>query len=183
MAIGEVILACFTDYIGLVACEEVTPGSGLFINSLPGISNDVLQAITDPQDETYIVTWNAIQFRAILAFRSRLLKEINKCLNINKLDTIECLACENKEVLALSLQYLLGSFCMTQALYNWNNSKFSTVDKQSVEDIRDYYAAEFDKELAAAVKGIDVLESDCIALDKQCRISPNGRISTQESRM
>lgn len=182
MAIGSVILGCFFDYIGIEKCEEVIPPSGLFIGDLPGITNSVIQAITDPEDGTYLNTWTKIQNRAILTFRTHLLKELNKCLQINKMDTVECLACENKELFALALQNLLGSFTMAQALYNWNLSRYSTTDKNAVQDMEAYYFTAFQTELAAAVKGIDVLNSDCIVKEKKCHIPANGRISIQQSR-
>lgn len=185
MAIGSVILACLFDYIGIERCDDpetVEPGSGLFISDLPGMTNAVIQAITDPEDETYIVTWKKIQNRAILTFRTHLLSELNKCLQINKMDTIECLACENKELFALALQNLLGSFTMIQALYNWNLSRYSTTDKKAVEDMKDYYFSQFQTELATAVQGIDILNSDCIVKENTCHVAKNGRISIQQSR-
>lgn len=183
MAIGAVILECFVDYVGIQSCEDVVPGSGLYVSNLPGISNAVIQAATDKQHGTYLVTWANIQERAILAFRNHLLNKINECYKINKMDTVECLACENKELFALALQNLLGNYVMIEALFNWNNSRFSTVDKKGCEEIRDYYFDQFVIQLASAVKGIDILQSDCIVLDNQCRITPNGRLSYQESLM
>lgn len=182
MAIGTQILACLTDYIGLKACEETQPGSGLFINDLPGISNELLQAITDYESETYLETWRQLQQEAILLFRSSLLAELNKCYQINKMPTVECIACENKELLALPLWYLLGSQVMNLALKNWNNTRFSTVDREAVEEIRDEYRARFETELANAVQGIDVEKSACLSTENDC-LQQNGRVHYRESLM
>lgn len=182
MAIGTVILECLEDYIGLISCEEVTPGSGLFINSLPGISNELLQAITDYESESYTNTWRDLQKEAILLFRSSLLAELNKCYQINKMPTVECIACANKELLALALWYLLGSTIMNAALKDWNNSRYSTVDRQSVEEIRDEYRVSFERELTVAVQGVDVEDSPCINNENKC-LQQNGRIHYRESLM
>lgn len=182
MAVGTTIIDCLKDYVGLISCEETTPGSGLFINHLPGISNELLQAITDYESETYKATWDQLQQEAILLFRSSLLAELNKCYQINKMQTVECIACENKELLALPLWYLMGSVIMNAALKSWNNSRYSTVDRETVEEIRDEYRVAFEKELANAVQGIDVEKSDCLTTEKSC-LQQNGRIHYRESLM
>ncbi len=158
------------------------PGSGLFINDLPGISNELLQAVTDYESETYLRTWQQVQQEAILLFRSSLLVELNKCYQINKMPTVECIACEHKELLALSLWYLLGSQVMNLALKNWNNTRFSTVDREAVEEIRDEYRVRFESELANAVQGIDVEKSACLNTETNC-LQQNGRIHYRESLM
>lgn len=182
MAIGVTILACLKDYVGLISCAEAEPGSGLFINNLPGISNELLQAITDYESETYKATWDQIQQEAILLFRSSLLAELNKCYQINQMQTVECIACEHKDLLALALWYLLGSTIMNTALKSWNNTRYSTIDRQAVEEIRDEYRVAFEKELANAVQGIDVEKSDCLNTEKTC-LQQNGRVHYRESLM
>jgi hypothetical protein len=180
--VGDTILTCLKDYIGLISCEVTEPGSGLFINSLPGISNELLQAITDYEAETYKATWDEIQQETILLFRSALLAELNKCYQINKMPTVECIACENKELLAVALWYLLGSMVMNTALKNWNNSRYSTIDRESVEEIRAEYRVSFERELTNAVQGIDVEKSDCLQKETTC-LQQNGRIHYRESLM
>lgn len=182
MALASTILTCLTDYIGLVSCDQPEPGSSLFINDLPGISSELIQAITDYEAETYLKTWSIIQKETILLFRSRLLTELNKCYQINKMDIVECIACENKELLAVALWYLLGSQVMNWALKNWENSRYSTVDRQAVEEIRDDYRITFEQEIANAVQGIDVEKSDCVLKDNHC-LQQNGRIHYRESLM
>lgn len=180
MATGTVILQCLTGYIGLISCDETTPGSELYINDLPGISSEVIQVITKPSDETFVATWEDIEKRGILMFRSQLMAELNKCYEVHKMDTVECLACENAELLSVALWYLLGHLVMVQALINWNVTHFTTVDRTSVEEIRDYYFNQFQVELNAAVKGIDVENSIC-AEDK-C-ITQNGTYHFRDSLM
>lgn len=182
MAVGTTILACLLDYIGLRGCGTAEPGSGLFINDLPGISSELIQEITEAEEQTYLATWNNIQRQSILMFRSQLLSQVNQCYQVNKMATIECLACENRELLSVSLWYLLGHQTMVWALNNWNNSRFSTVDRQSVEEIKDHFFNMFENELSAAVQGIDIEQSDCIENEKTC-LQQNGRIHYRDSLM
>lgn len=182
MPTGTVILACLTDFIGIKTCAETEPGSGFHVNDLPGISSEVLQVITEAEEETYLNTWNQIQKRTILMFRSMLMAQLNQCFQINKPETVECLACENKDLLSTALWYLMGQQSMVQALNNWNNSRYSTVDRQSVEEIRDYYYSQFEVELSNAVQGIDVGCSDCINNERNC-VQQNGKIHTRYSLM
>lgn len=175
MAIAQVILTCLTGYIGIRTCADDQPGSGLYINDLPGISNEVLQMVTDYESETYLQTWKEIEERTILQYRTRLMAKLNECYQINQMDTVECIACENQELLALSLWYLFGYQIMVQALLNWNNTRFTTVDRVNVEEIRDYYFAEFERELTFAVQGIDVEDSDCVNNEKEC-LQQNGKV-------
>lgn len=182
MATGTAILTCLTNYVGLQACEETEPGSSLFVNDLPGISSELVQMITEGEEETYLVTWAKIQQQAILMFRSKLLAQLNECYQINKMATVECIACENKELLSVALWYLMGFKITTWALNNWNNTRFSTVDRQSVEELGSQFYVDFEMELKNAVLGIDVENSDCIENEDSC-IQANGRIHNRESMM
>lgn len=183
MATAEVIFECLRGFIGLRSCSAAEePGSGLYINDLPGISSEVLQTITEAEEETYKITWSKIEDAAILSFRSQLMAQVNKCFQINKMATVECLACENRELLSPALWYLLGNQVMIWALYNWNNSRFSTVDQKSVEEIKDYYFSQFENELALAVQGIDIKGSECVDNEKNCIIQ-NGPVHIRYSKM
>lgn len=55
---------CLIDYIGLTGCGDSTPASGLFINSLPGISLKSIEQLADAEQKTYIGVWNDVQLRA-----------------------------------------------------------------------------------------------------------------------
>ena len=51
------MLNCFIDYIGLSYCSGVyeQPGSGLYLNSLPGISIESIDKIADSEQITYVL--------------------------------------------------------------------------------------------------------------------------------
>lgn len=58
-------MECLRDYIGLLGCKSSNPGSGLVINSLPGISLKALDMIADSEQVTYAQVWQDIQTRAL----------------------------------------------------------------------------------------------------------------------
>lgn len=58
-------MSCLTDYIGLSGCGATSPASGLFINSLPGISLKSVESLADGEQKTFIGVWDDVQVRAI----------------------------------------------------------------------------------------------------------------------
>ena len=181
MAIASTILNCLTGYVGITTCTDEEPGSGLFIDSLPGVSPEMLQAIAEPNTPDYISEWSKIEHRAILAFRSLLLAKLNECYEIHNFSTAECIACENQDVLAVALWYLFGHYVMGAALASWTNSRFSTVDRQQVEELQADYYVQFERELTNAMRGIDLCQDKCIQQNEPGCVVPNGRISFRES--
>lgn len=56
---------CFNNYVGLRQCNsEVEPVSGLFINSLGGITTEILQKISTGEQATYAQVWADVQLIA-----------------------------------------------------------------------------------------------------------------------
>jgi hypothetical protein len=55
---------CLIDYIGLTGCGTSSPVSGLFINSLPGISLKSIAQLADAEQQTYVGVWDDVQLRA-----------------------------------------------------------------------------------------------------------------------
>lgn len=70
---------CLIDYIGLTGCGASSPASGLFINSLPGISLKSIEQLADSEQQTYVGVWNDVQTRAI----KRLELNLNSLLSKN----------------------------------------------------------------------------------------------------
>lgn len=177
------ILDCLTGFIGLDGCGVTEPASGLFINSLPGITLKRVDSIADHEQVTYKGVWQDVEKRAILRFRTQLMTQLNKCYQINERETVECIACEFKELLATPLWYLLGHELMIETIYSDRVNRYTTIDKAQAEELRDYYMAEFEKEIQAAVQGIDVENSDCVNNETDCPLQQNGAIHSRESGM
>lgn len=75
---------CLIDYIGLAGCGIQTPASGLFINSLPGISLKSIAQLADEEQKTYIGVWNDVQLRAIKRLELNLVSALSKEYKIKK---------------------------------------------------------------------------------------------------
>lgn len=176
------IIECFTGFIGILGCNALTPGSGLYINSLPGVTLEMVDKIADSEQITYVGVWQEVEQRGVLRFRTALMAKLNECYQINQRATVECIACENKDLLATSLWYLLGAELMVERIFSDRINRYTTIDKQQAEELRDHFTLEFEKELGLAVQGIDVENSDCIVNETDC-LQQNGPIHYRESAM
>ena len=67
---------CLTDFIGLQGCGNVTPISGLYINDYPGMSSELLEKISSPEQASYYGFWESAQRVAY----TRLKKDIQAAL-------------------------------------------------------------------------------------------------------
>jgi hypothetical protein len=52
---------CLKDYIGLQGCTAGTPLSGLDINDYPGMSTELLEKVSTPEQASYSGFWNSTQ--------------------------------------------------------------------------------------------------------------------------
>lgn len=63
-------MECLRDYIGIKGCGATAPESGLYVNSLPGITSFLASKIADNEQITYLNVWRDVQDRAIRKFAS-----------------------------------------------------------------------------------------------------------------
>lgn len=66
-------MSCLTDYIGIKYTDAPTPVSGLYINSLPGISTEFIDAVADCEQADYLGMWEDVQDRAYLPFKTNII--------------------------------------------------------------------------------------------------------------
>lgn len=69
---------CLIDFIGLAGCGEPTPASGLFVNSLPGISLKSIEQLADAEQHTYAGVWDDVQLRATKRLQLMLVAALSK---------------------------------------------------------------------------------------------------------
>src|ERR1043165_3877055 len=69
---------CLTDYICINWCKATQPESGLYINSLPGISLKSIDATADDEQVTFLQVWNHVQSRAIRILNTAVINEFGK---------------------------------------------------------------------------------------------------------
>jgi len=158
---------CLNGYIGMSSktyIESTDPDfvhSGLFVDALPDISLNLISKLTDSEDNDLNDLWSMIEKRAILKFRTFFINAINQCYKINKVDICECIICENVTLLSTSLWYLMGAEVMFERYSSSRLNRFTTIDKPKAKELRDEFMDIFNRELAVAVAGIDIVESLC----------------------
>lgn len=156
---------CLKGYIGLSASIKVVD-SGLYLNALPGITFSSIMGIVDDEQKDYDGLMIDIEARAIPKFRTFFTRELNSCFRLSKREIVECLICENRELLAVSLWYLMGSELMVEKIRSERTNRFTTVNKKDNQELSNEFMETFFTELGVAVAGIDINSSLCIAHDE-----------------
>lgn len=155
------MLDCLVNYIGLKSCGDENPGSGQFINSLPGISLDMVAATFEREQATVKALWQEIQLEAYNRFYIDFLSEINKCHNLSPYCDYNTMICDNLQYLTLSWKYLLGSTMMQFRIYTERLNTYTTVKLAEAKELKDHYDVEYEKALKQAALLIDT--STCCA--------------------
>lgn len=156
---------CLKGYIGM--SESVGEAeSGLYLNALPGISMNSIDKIADCDQKDYEGVFKDVEQRSILKFRTLFTRELNQCFRISKRDIVECLICENRELLAVPLWYLMGAEFMLERKDSERTNKFTTVGKKGAKETYEEFMETFESELRTAVAGIDINSTPCIYHDE-----------------
>lgn len=151
------MIDCFVDSIGLQACEgETAPVSGLYLNSLPGLSIEAIDNIADSEQVTYAGVYRDVQTNALAQFNLDVRGEINKCHTVNKDCDYDELICANAELLYLAWKYLLGVHVMIVRRYSPRLNWFTTVTLEDAKELQNMYQLEYESALKAAVNLLDV---------------------------
>lgn len=154
-------MQCFINHIGLSYCAGGvydTPASGIFLNSLPGISIENIDKIADSEQVTYIGVWNDVQGFALAQFRLDVINEMRKCFQLNKTCDYDALICDNIDELTLAWKYLLGVSLMIFRLTSDRVNRWTTVDRTQAQELRDFYTVEYQKALSQGVLLMDTDE-------------------------
>lgn len=149
-------MTCLAGYVGLKICGNEISESGLFINSLPGISLESIDKIAESEQISYAGVWADVQAEAAIRFYVDVVTEITKCYSVNPYCDYEEIICDNKLKLAVAWRYLLGNQLMLFRLYTTRLNRFTTIDLDQAAQLRDFYQVEYEKALAQAVQIIDV---------------------------
>ena len=137
-----------------------TVPSGLYCDALPDISESYLtKLVTDEADVKALFA--EIENRAVLKFRTLFIRQINETHKVHNVDACSCLICENKELLATALWYLIGSEIMYTRANSSRLNTYTTIDKKKVNEMREELYAACVKELEIAVNSIDIHSSAC----------------------
>jgi hypothetical protein len=157
-------MECLIDYIGLKVCGTETSASGLFINSLPGISLESIDKIADSEQITYRGVWNDVQAEAAARFYIDVVNELTKCYTLQPYCDYEDIICDtaNMSKLSQAWRYLLGNQLMLFRLYTTRLNRFTTVDLKQAAELRDHYQVEYEKALTLAAKLVNVSICECM---------------------
>ena len=151
-------MTCFVDYIGLSLCAGAyeSPASGIYINSLPGLSMESLDKIADQEQINYLGVWDDVQANALPEFRVDVMAEIRKCYELNCDCDYDVLICENLEVLTQAWKYKLGISVLMFRINSNRLNRYTTIDIPQAKELLAYYQAEFEKMLSSSVLCMDI---------------------------
>lgn len=151
------MLSCFVDYIGLSYCAGIyeQPASGIYLNSLPGISIQSIDAIAEDEQLTYIGVWADVQNSAVAQFRIDVISELNKCFKLDRDCDYTTMICENRDTLIQAWKYCLAVWLMIFRLNTDRINRYTTVDKKQAEELKNFFHVEYEKALTQAAKLMD----------------------------
>ncbi len=183
---------CLKGYIGIAGCGAVLPVpgngqtlsdvySGLTINQLPGISLKSIEKIANAEQENFLGVWKDVERRALLKFSIAFKGRLNLNHSLTNKTVVNCLACENKELFAVSLWYLLGTEMMIERTSSDRLNRYTTgIDLEKAEELKISFYSEYQTAFEDAMNAIAIAGSDCLEPD-QCLECNNQYISFVEA--
>ena len=157
---------CLTDYIGIRGCSgDDAPESGLYINSLPGISLESIDRIATEDHITYKGVWSDVQDEAYQVFAVDFFNELLKCFKVQPYCDYDELICANKKLLSVAWRFQLGIQLMQYRIYSTRINYFTTVALDDAKELLSMYQVEYEQALSKSVKLIDV---------RKCRLECGG---------
>jgi hypothetical protein len=155
-------MVCLDNRIGVKGCGAVTdPAPQLYVNDLPGVSVELMDSLTNAEQETFLDIWRNIALRALKKFEILVRAQFCKCYNISDKTVVPCLVCENVELFDVCLWYLHGTELMIEVTSSDQMSRFTTVGLEKAETLKTEFFTEASAALADAVSSINPQESDC----------------------
>lgn len=159
------------DHIGLTNCTTggyTAPDSGIYINSLPGISIENTDKIADSEQVTYLGVWDDVQKFALAQFRLDVMNELRNCYQLNRDCDYDAMICDNIDELTLAWKYLLGVSLMIFRLNSDRVNRYTTIGRDEAKELRDFYMLEYQKALK---QGVLLMDTDECCL--QCEGNPS----------
>ncbi len=148
---------CLIDYVGIKICEDQDEvDSGVWINSLPGISLESIDKTASEDQVTYVQLWADVQAEAWEILKLDFIAAVDECYDIGCDFDIDDVICTNKNKVLNAWRYLLGSQLMIFRINTSRLNRFTTVDADQAQKLADYYQAKYEATLYQAVKVIDM---------------------------
>ena len=140
----------------------------LFINQLPGITLENISALADDEQETFLGLWADVSLRAMKKFEALVKAKINQSHRITDRKIIECLVCEKKDLFDVALWYLHGTELMIERTSTDVMSRYTTIDLDKAEKLKEEFYTEFTAALSDAINSINPADSDCVTDCVEC---------------
>jgi hypothetical protein len=147
-------MQCFIDYIGLKGAPGA-PGSGIFLQQLPGLTLENIEKIREADQESIGVMWADVQLRALRRFKKDYLRAfrtryVGECCMPEECDP-EVLACAYPDLFVDAWLFLLGSEMMIERLYSSRLNRFTTIDREMAAELKDHFQVEYEKSLEQVI--------------------------------
>lgn len=163
---------CLNNRIGIKGCGAFTAEAVvgppavpalpiLLVNDLPGVTLENIEAMVNDEQQTFIGLWDSVSFRAMKKFDILFKAKLNKCYKITDKVVIECLVCESKELFDVALWYLHGVELMIERTSTDEMSRYTTIDLEKAEKLKEEFYLEFDAALTDAVNSMNPADSPC----------------------
>lgn len=166
---------CIDGRIGILGCGVPEGSATLFINQLPGVSLQNIEALADGNEQqTFIDVFADISLRARKKFEVLAKAALNICYRITDKKVVACLICEKVELFDVALWYLYGSELMIEVTSSDSLNRWTTIDLDRAEKLKAEFFAEFQAALDDAIKAISPEDSECVAA--KC-IPCNGQVN------
>lgn len=163
---------CLANRIGIRGCDAVTtPAPQLLINDLPGVSLENINALVEDEDETFIVLWNKVVLRTMKKFEILVKAKLNQCYKLTDKKVVECLVCEQKDLFDVAIWYLHGVELMIERTSTDEMSRYTTIDLEKAEKLKQDFYTEFEAALNDAVNSMQPNDSDCLKGCLECNDS------------
>ncbi len=164
-------MECVRGYIGIKSCvSTVIPGSGLYINSLPGISLEITEKIADSEQRNFLGAWKDIEERVVQKFSSEFQAGM-----VNKYSLVDCeecslenLVCDNLDKFKLPLWYLYGVEWCAERIHSNRINRYTSIDLKKAKSLRAEFEVEFQRALGLAIDSLDC--SECLECDNNYQL-------------
>lgn len=148
---------CFINHIGLSLCSGAyeSPASGIYINSLPGLSIESLDKIADQEQINYLGVWDDVQTNALAQFRLDLLSEVKKCYQLDNTCDLDEMFCDNIDDLTMAWKYLLGVWVLMFRINSNRLNRYTTLTIDQAKELMAFYQVKYEQAIAQGVQVMD----------------------------
>jgi len=155
---------CIESRIGILGCGVPSDADNqLFINQLPGVTIKKMESLADgDEQQSFIDVWSDISLRANKKFAVLVKSKINECHRITDKTIIECLVCEKVDLFDVALWYLYGTELMIEITSSDALNRYTTIDLDKAESLKEEFYTEFLAALNDAVLSIDPNDTECV---------------------